>query len=302
MAKVLICDKVSQEMIDGLIANGHEVFYKTGLTEDELIATVPGFNVMVVRSATKVTEKILDAATDLKVVIRGGVGIDNIKHKHAESKGISVRNTPSASSPSVAELALGHMFSVYRFIAASTWRMRKGDSFKDVKKEFEGLELGGKTLGIIGIGRIGRELAKRAHALGMTVISYDPYIKNAGLDYVEMVSMDDLLAKSHFVSLHIPSAEKPVIGREEFAKMRKGSVLINCARGGVVCETSLLEALDSGHLLGAGIDVFENEPNVRPEIVNHPRVSVTPHLGASTEEAQTRISAEVVDIVQEIFG
>ena len=302
MAKVLICDKVSQEMIDGLKTNGHKVFYKTGLTEDELIATVPGFQVMVVRSATKVTEKILDAATDLKVVIRGGVGIDNIKHKHAESKGISVRNTPSASSPSVAELALGHMFSVYRFIAASTWRMRKGDSFKDVKKEYEGLELGGKTLGIIGIGRIGRELAKRAHGIGMTVIAYDPYIKNAGLEYVEMVSLDDLLGKSHFVSLHIPSAERPVIGKDEFAKMKKGAVLINCARGGVVCETSLLEALDSGQLLGAGIDVFEGEPNPRPEIVNHPRVSVTPHLGASTEEAQTRISAEVVDIVQEIFG
>lgn len=303
MAKILVCDKVSQKLIDGIQQMGHEVLYKTGMDEDELVKTVPGFNAMVVRSATKVTEKVIDAGLgSLKVIIRAGVGIDNIKHEYAKSKGIDVRNTPAASSPSVAELAIAHMFSVYRFVARSTWRLRKGDDFKKIKKESQGHELFGKTLGIIGIGRIGREVAWRAHALGMKIIAHDPYITDPGLDYVEMVSLDDLLARADIITLHVPKTDKPIIGREEIARMKDGAVIINTARGGVVDEEALLEALNAGKLWGAGIDVWENEPNINPELMNHPLVSATPHLGATTSEAQDRIGEEVLKIIKEYFG
>ncbi len=302
MAKVLVCDKVAPEAIAGIEALGHEVLYKTGMSEDELIQIVPDYNAMIVRSATKVTEKIIDAATNMKVIIRGGVGIDNIKHEYGRSKGIQTRNTPAASSPSVAELALAHMFSVYRNIASATWRMRNGEAFKVVKKESQGLELAGKTLGIIGIGRIGKELAKRAVALGMTVIAYDSVVDDSGIADVKMVPFDELLSTCDFVSLHIPAGDKPVIGREEFAKMKDGAVLINAARGGTVDEDALIEALDSGKLRGAGVDVYVGEPNPKPELINHPKTSVTPHLGASSKEAQRRIGEEIAKILKEVFG
>ncbi len=302
MAKILVCDKISPTAIERMKALGHEVVVKTGMTPEELIETVPPFDAMIVRSATKVRVPVIDAAKNLKVIIRGGVGIDNIDVDYARSKGIEVRNTPAASSPSVAELALGHMFSVYRFIAASTWRMRQGEDFKKIKKESQGRELAGKTLGIIGIGRIGKELAKRALALGMKVIAYDAYVTDPGIEGVTMVSFDELLSQADIISLHVPKTDKPIIGREEFAKMKDGAVIINTARGGVVDEDALLEALDSGKLYGAAIDVFVGEPNPKPELVNHPKVSVTPHLGASTNEAQERIGEEIIKILNEVFG
>jgi len=302
MAKILVCDKISPTAIERMKALGHEVVVKTGMTPEELIETVPPFEAMIVRSATKVRVPVIDAAKNLKVIIRGGVGIDNIDVDYARSKGIEVRNTPAASSPSVAELALGHMFSVYRFIAASTWRMRQGEDFKKIKKESQGRELAGKTLGIIGIGRIGKELAKRALALGMKVIAYDAYVTDPGIEGVTMVSFDELLSQADIISLHVPKTDKPIIGREEFAKMKDGAVIINTARGGVVDEDALLEALDSGKLYGAAIDVFVGEPNPKPGLVNHPKVSVTPHLGASTNEAQERIGEEIIKILNEVFG
>ncbi|RKZ32927.1 3-phosphoglycerate dehydrogenase [bacterium] len=303
MAKILICDKVAPELLEGVKALGHNVLYQTGMSEEELIKIVPEYNAMVVRSATKVTEKVIDAGlSSLKVIIRAGVGIDNIKHQYAREKGIAVRNTPAASSPSVAELAIGHMFSVYRYIARSTWRMRTGDQFKLIKKESQGRELAGKTLGIIGIGRIGKEVAKRANALGMNIIAYDAFVDNPGLDYVKMVTLDNLLTDADIVSLHIPKGEKPVIGKTELDKMKDGAVLINTARGGVVDEDALLDALNSGKLWGAAVDVWIGEPQPKPELVNHPLVSATPHLGASTTEAQLRIGEEVVKILKEVFG
>ena len=302
MAKILVCDKISPTAIERMKALGHEVVVKTGMTPEELIETVPPFDAMIVRSATKVRVPVIDAAKNLKVIIRGGVGIDNIDVDYARSKGIEVRNTPAASSPSVAELALGHMFSVYRFIAASTWRMRQGEDFKKIKKESQGRELAGKTLGIIGIGRIGKELAKRALALGMKVIAYDAYVTDPGIEGVTMVSFDELLSQADIISLHVPKTDKPIIGCEEFTKMKDGAIIINTARGGVVDEDALLEALDSGKLYGAAIDVFVGEPNPKPELVNHPKVSVTPHLGASTNEAQERIGEEIIKILNEVFG
>ncbi len=302
MAKILVCDKIAQSALDEMEALGHEVTYKTGMDQDELIKTVPPYEAMIVRSATKVRKPVIDAAENLKVIIRGGVGIDNIDHEYARQKGIQVRNTPGASSPSVAELALAHIFSVCRFVAASTWRMRKGDDFKTIKKESQGIEVAGKTLGIIGIGRIGRELARRALALGMSVIAHDPYVDDAGVEGVRLVSLDELLGEADIISVHTPAVDKPILGREEFGKMKDGAIVINTARGGVVDEDALLEALNSGKLWGAGIDVFVGEPNPKPELVNHPRVSVTPHLGATTKEAQERIGKEIIAILKEVFG
>jgi len=302
MAKILVCDKISSEAVDKLKSLGHNVDVKIGMTPEELTSTIPSFDAMIVRSATKVRKPVIDSAENLKVIIRGGVGIDNIDYEYARSKGIQVRNTPSASSPSVAEMAIGHMFSVYRNIASANWRMQKGDKFKVIKKESQGKELANKTLGIIGIGRIGRELAKRAIGLGMNVISYDAYIDDPGMPNVKMVSMDELLTNSDIISLHVPSTDKPVIGMEEIGKMKEGVVIINTSRGGSVDEDALLAALNSGKVLGAGIDVFIGEPEPKPELINHPKVTVTPHLGASTEEAQARIGEEIASIIQEVFS
>ncbi len=302
MAKILVCDKISSEAVDKLKSLGHNVDVKIGMTPEELTSTIPSFDAMIIRSATKVRKPIIDSAQNLKVIIRGGVGIDNIDHEYARSKGIQVRNTPSASSPSVAEMAIGHMFSVYRNIASSNWRMQKGDKFKVIKKESQGKELANKTLGIIGIGRIGRELAKRALGLGMKVISYDAYVDDPGMPNVKMVSMDELLTSSDIISLHVPSMDKPVIGKEEIGKMKEGVVIINTSRGGSVDEDALLAALNSEKVLGAGIDVFIGEPEPKPELINHPKVTVTPHLGASTKEAQARIGEEIASIIQEVFS
>jgi D-3-phosphoglycerate dehydrogenase len=302
MAKILVCDKISSEAVDKLKSLGHNVDVKIGMTPEELTSTIPSFDAMIVRSATKVRKPIIDSAENLKVIIRGGVGIDNIDYEYARSKGIQVRNTPSASSPSVAEMAIGHMFSVYRNIASANWRMQKGDKFKVIKKESQGKELANKILGIIGIGRIGHELAKRALGLGMTVISYDAYIDDPGMPNVKMVSMDELLTNSDIISLHVPSMDKPVIGKEEIGKMKEGVVIINTSRGGSVDEDALLAALNSEKVLGAGIDVFIGEPEPKPELINHPKVTVTPHLGASTKEAQARIGEEISSIIQEVFS
>ncbi|MBM3327573.1 MAG: 3-phosphoglycerate dehydrogenase [Calditrichaeota bacterium] len=291
---------------DGLSAEGIAMLRNAGFTVDdikipqeELPAKIAPYDCIVVRSASKVTKEVIDAGKDLKVIVRGGVGVDNIDVKHAESKGIKVMNTPTASSASVAELALAHMFALSRSFVDANLTMRAGQWEK--KKYAKGLELGGKTLGILGIGRIGKELAKRALALGMKVIAYDPLVKNIDLD-VKLVSKEEVLKDSDFISLHIPKQpEGYAIGKEEIAQMKNGAYLINCARGGTVCEGALLEALNSGKLAGAGIDVFEKEPTDNLELVKHPKVSVTPHIGASTVEAQDRVGAEVAKLLKEFF-
>ncbi len=232
------------------------------------------------------------------MIIRGGVGIDNIDHEYAKSKGIEVRNTPTASSDSVAELALAHMFAIYRFIPQANITMRNGEWNK---KKYKGRELSGKVLGIVGIGRIGQSLAKKAIALGMNVLAHDPFVDNCGVNNVSMQCLDTILKESDIISLHVPSGDKPLIGKEEIAKMKDGAVIINCARGGVVDEDALCDALDSGKLSGAGVDVFVEEPTKNERLVNHPLVSVTPHIGASTKEAQDRVGDEIVKIIEESF-
>lgn len=294
--KVLVSDGIEEIGAKILTEAGLEVVNKK-VTPEELLQTIKEYDAIIVRSATKVTREVIDAG-NLKAIARGGVGLDNIDVAYAKEKGIPVLNTPGASSISVAELAIAHMFSVARFINVSNIEMRNG---KWPKKDYaHGFELTGKTLGLIGFGNIGKEVAKRALGLGMTVVATDPFVTSTDMD-VKIVSKDELLAMADVISLHIPfiKAEGPTIKKAEFDKMKDGVVLINCARGGVVVEKDLLEALNSGKVKAAGIDVFENEPftEAQHDLINHPKVSVTPHIGASTDEAQERVGQEIAEKV-----
>ncbi len=296
--KILINDGLSAEGVDALRKANHDV-HDLKISQDELPSRIGEYDAIVVRSATKVNRAVIDSGKNLKVVVRGGVGVDNIDVRYAESKGVKVFNTPTASSASVAELALAHIFALARFIPDANITMRAGHWEK--KKYAKGIEVGGKTLGILGIGRIGRELAKRAIALGMKVIAYDPYVVSVDLP-VKMQSKSEVLAQANFISLHMPKDPAGyVIGEAEIAIMKNGAFIINCARGGVMDENAVLAALTSGKLGGAGIDVFEQEPTDNLELVNHPKVSVTPHIGANTEEAQERIGSEVANVLIEFF-
>ena len=299
MARILITDGMDKSAIAKLKELGHEVveqFYES----DDLGAAMRDFDAMVVRSKTKVRAPHIDAAagSKMKLIIRGGVGVDNIDVKYAEEKGMTVRNTPCASSASVAELALTHMLALTRFVASANVTMRQ-DKWDKVKYA-KGMEIGGKTLGIIGFGRIGQELGKMAKALGMKVIVTGRTVKpeleeKFGVKYV---TMDELLAQSDYVSLHTPAlGDKPLVDAEFLAKMKHGAILINTSRGKNVDEAALLDALNAGQLRGAGLDVWFEEPTANHDLYCHPAVSCTPHIGAQTMEAQQRIGAEIVDII-----
>jgi D-3-phosphoglycerate dehydrogenase len=302
MAKILVTDGMDAKAAAALKELGHEVveeFY----APEVLAEKVKNADAMIVRSATKVPAAILDSAAEagqLKVVIRAGVGVDNIDCVHAKEVGIAVRNTPAASSSAVAELALAHMFAVARHLPAANVTMR-GDEWN--KKAYKGIELSGKTLGLIGFGRIARSLAEKASALGMKVIYTDIVGKFEGYDQYEYMVKEDILKNSDFVSLHIPFIKDlgATISADEIAIMKDGAYLINCARGGVVDEAALVVALKSGKLSAAAVDVFECEPTTNTELINLPNVSCTPHVGASTKEAQARIGEEIVSIINEYF-
>lgn len=294
---ILVSDGIEDIGKKILTEAGHNVVDKK-FTPEELLKEILNYDAIIVRSATKVTKEVIDAGKNLKVIARGGVGLDNIDVAYAESKGIKVLNTPGASAISVAELAIAHMFALCRFLHVSTSEMR---NLKWPKKEYsKGIELTGKTLGIFGLGNIGREVAKRAIGLGMKVIAYDPIVKQTDLQ-VKLTSKEEVLTQSDIITLHIPYDKKvgAVITKKEFDMMKKGVILINCARGGVVSEKDLLEALKSGKVAAAGIDVFENEPptEAQKELLNHPNVSATPHIGASTVEAQERVGEEIAQKV-----
>lgn len=298
MFRILVADGMEKAALEKLKNMNFEVVEKYYETE-ELLEQIKNFDVLVVRSATKVRKPIIDAACDtgrLKLIIRGGVGVDNIDVEYAKAKGIVVKNTPNASSASVAELVIGHMFNLARFIHNANVTMRQG---KWNKKAYEGIEIFGKTLGVIGFGRIGRETAKRARALGMKVIYTDVAGPINEFGEYKYYAMDDLLGASDFITLHVPynNGQKALIGKEEMNKMKTGAYIINCARGGVVDEEALIEALDSGKLAGAAMDVFVEEPARNNPLCNHDKVSLTPHIGASTMEAQERIGQEIVDII-----
>ncbi|HOR13239.1 MAG TPA: D-2-hydroxyacid dehydrogenase [Clostridia bacterium] len=303
MLRVLAADGMEKGAVKELRDLGFEVveqFYEP----EALMEQVKEFDVLVVRSATKVREPIIDAALStkrLKLIIRGGVGVDNIDVAYAREHGIEVCNTPNASSVSVAELAIGHMFSIARFIGIANCTMREG---KWEKKAYKGTELMGKTLGLIGIGRIAQETAKRASALGMKVIytnrsghkpEYEPYTR---------YELDELLALSDYVSLHTPGPKgsPPILSAEKLALMKKGAVLINTGRGNMVDTSALLDALDEGRLRGYGVDVYAEEPCTDERLLHNPKVSMTPHVGGSTVEAQERIGAEVVAHIRRVFN
>jgi D-3-phosphoglycerate dehydrogenase len=290
--KILICDKTESEAIERMRAAGLMVDTNFEITAEELPNVLPAYDGCVVRGRTKVRQPLIDLCPGLKVIVRGGVGLDNIDADYARSKGITVMNTPKASSASVAELAIGFMFDLARSIHKATATMK---AEKWEKKAFEGDELGGKTLGLIGIGNIGKEVAKRANALGMTVIVYDPYVKEA--EGVRLVQLDVLLAKSDYISLHLPKTKESsnMIGKAQFEKMKAGVRLVNCARGGIVDEAALYEALVSGKVAGAALDVFAEEPPTDYRLLKLDNVIGSPHIGAATHEAQGRVGAEVAE-------
>lgn len=296
--RILVTDGMEKAAVAQLQANGHEVveqFYEP----DALGAALQEFDCVVVRSKTKVRANHIDEAIKgkLKLVIRGGVGVDNIDVAYAESKGVAVRNTPAASSESVAELALGHMFALARFIGIANVTIRNGEWNK---KQYEGTEISGKTLGLIGFGRISQALARRAEALGMKVVYNDFLGENKNFPQYTFMSQAELLKVADFVSLHIPmpADKKAVIGEAELATMKPTAFIINTARGGLVEEAALVKALDEGKLAGAALDVFAEEPTKNEALYKHPKVSVTPHIGGSTQEAQGRIGAEIVSIIE----
>jgi len=296
--RVLVSDPLAAEAVEEMKTAGLDVTVKTGLSPDALKAEIGSYEAIVVRSATKLRREILDRAQRLRLIVRAGVGLDNIDVDTARSKGIAVKNTPAASTNSVAELALGHLLSLARHIARGTVSLRAG---RWEKKELKGVEIAGKTLGIVGIGRIGQALARKASALGMEIVAYDAFIEASPLpDIVTMVPFEELLARSDFISLHIPFDPKTgaTIGVAEIAAMKDGVRLLNCARGGVIDEAALARALASGKVAGAALDVFAVEP---PE-ANSPlfaaeSLSLTPHIGAATVEAQGRVGREAAEIV-----
>jgi D-3-phosphoglycerate dehydrogenase len=294
--RVLICDPISASAVERIKYAGIDVEDLSSLPKEELINRVKDFDAMVVRSATKVRQPMIDKMERMKLIIRGGVGIDNIDADYAKQKGIEVKNTPAASSRSVAEITIGHMLALARHIARGTQSIKEGNW---EKKALKGTELLDKTLGIIGIGRIGKEVIKIAKALGMKVIAYDPYVKE--VDDVELVDLNTLLNSSDYISIHVPFTPetKYLLDKAEFEKMKDGVIVINCARGGVVNESALLEAIKSGKVGGTGIDVFEVEPPKSSKLLNLPNVTFTPHIGAATSEAQARIGEEVANILIE---
>ena len=310
---------------DGIHPSGKEQLEKAGfivetqkIEQEDLKDGLKNYHLILVRSATKVTADIINANPQLKIIGRAGVGLDNIDLKAAENRGVKVINTPAASSRSVAELAFGHMLNLARFIHLSNREMPENGTtdFKKLKKNYSaGTELYGKNLGIIGLGRIGREAARIGLGLGMTVLPVDPFVNKSEIDVdiysgnlqkikvsLDTVELDDMLTNADFITIHVPSTKEPIIGTEQFKKLKKGVILINSSRGGAISEDLLLEGLENGSVAGAGLDVFVGEPKPRAELVNHPRISVTPHIGASTSEAQRRIGEELADQIIDFFS
>ena len=299
MAKVLICDPVDAQAVDAMREAGVAVDVRDTITLDELGQVIGEYDGIVVRSRTKVRAPLLENPGNLKLIVRGGVGLDSIDVAVAESKGIKVVNTPAASSNAVAELVLGMMFSLARNLAWADASMKAG---KWEKKRLKGTEIAGKTLGIIGYGRIGRMLAEKARALGMSVVAYDPYIADA-----ELVTLEELLSVADYVSLHIPHTAEThnLLGEPQFALMKPGACVVNAARGGTVDEDALYAALVIGHLAGAALDVYTEEPpqsEALHKLIALSQVVATPHIGAATFEAQERIGGEIVNLVKTYLG
>lgn len=293
--KIIITDPIAAAGVKLLQDAGFDVDERPGLPAGELIKAIPGYDAIIIRSATKVTADVINAGTNLKAIGRAGVGLDNVDKKAAEARGIKVVNTPSATSVTVAELALGMMLACARSIPQATISLRAG---KWEKKLFKGTELYGKTLGLIGSGRIGTELAKRAVAMGMSVLVVDPLVQKS--EYGRKCELPELLKLADYISLHIPKTEQTyhMLNKETIAQMKKGVVIVNCARGGVVDEEALYEALKSGQVAMAALDVYESEPIKDYKLFTLPNVIGTPHVGAQTKEGQERAGVAVAEEVR----
>lgn len=314
--KILANDGLAQSGIDALTKNGFEVSTEN-IPQEELIQGINDGNYvgLLVRSATKVRKDIIDNCPNLKFIGRGGVGMDNIDVEYARSKGITVNNTPGASSQSVAELVMGHLFSISRSLHDSFKNMETGE-FKKLKKQYgKGVELRGKTIAIIGFGKIGQSLASYALGCGMNVVAMNRTGKpiaipvqlgndvSTEVTITPKTSLEEILPQADFISLHIPAqGGNAIIGEKEFNQMKNGVRIVNAARGGVVDEDALLQALESGKVATIGLDVYENEPNPRKDLLNHPKIACTPHIGAATVEAQDRIGTEMAENIVKALG
>jgi D-3-phosphoglycerate dehydrogenase / 2-oxoglutarate reductase len=320
MTKILANDGIAENGKKLLEENGIEVVTEH-IPQEKLSEELKNFDGIIVRSATKVRKDLIDSVPDLKFIGRAGVGMDNIDVEYAREKGIKVANTPAASSQSVAELVFAHLSGMVRFLHASNRAMpdKGSEEFKKLKKEYsKGTELRGKTLGLVGFGRIGVETARIGIGLGMNILAYDVVKKEIEITLplhpaltdqkvrvtISTIDKDSVISNSDFISLHTPfiPAEGPVISSHEFSLMKNGSGLVNCARGGVVDENALLAALDEGKIRYAGVDVFEEEPTNNVALLRHPHVSLTPHIGASTAEAQKRVAEEMARQVVDFFS
>jgi len=315
--KVLANDGISGSGIDKLEEYGFDVDL-TKVAQEQLIDYINtnSISTLLVRSATQVRKDIIDSCPSLKIIGRGGVGMDNIDVEYAKSKGLHVINTPAASSKSVAELVFSHLFGCVRFLHESNRSMPlDGDSkFKDLKKSYaKGTELSGKTIGIVGFGRIGQEVAKIAIGIGMNVLFYDKLHKEANLilDFfdgqstsfkINSSSFEDLLKESDFISVHIPATDKYIIDSKEISQMKNGVGILNLSRGGILNEEELLKNIENGKVSFAGIDTYEDEPNPSIKILMNSNISLTPHIGAATNEAQDRIGVELADKINDIIG
>jgi len=314
MTRILANDGVTVGCKEALENAGFEVSLEN-VPQDILNEELKNYDVLLVRSATQVRKETIDACPNLKLIGRGGVGMDNIDVEYAKEKGIEVINTPAASSASVGELVFAHLFGMARFLPDSNRNMPlEGETrFKELKKKFsKGVELRGKTLGIIGIGRIGQATAKIALGVGMKVIATDPYIDDVTIDVdingqanpvdIKTIEFNELLKQSDYITIHVPGGDKPVIGKKQFDMMKEGVGVVNCARGGVINEVALVKAMEAGKVAYAGLDVFENEPKPAMQILMNEKISLTPHIGAATLEAQDRIGMELADKIISFFG
>ena len=314
--KILANDGISQTGIDSLKRDGFDIT-TINVSQEQLIDYINENQIeaLLVRSATTARKELIDSCPGLKLIGRGGVGMDNIDVEYAKSKGIHVINTPAASSASVAELVFAHLYGGVRFLYNSNRNMPlEGETnFKGLKKAFaKGTELRGKTLGIIGFGRIGQEVAKIGLGIGMNIIASDKFIDQMDLKItlstgdsvdvkIKTQDFDDLIENSDFISLHVPAQKSYVINAEVLSKMKKGVGIINAARGGVIDEVALIDSLDSGHLSFAALDTFENEPNPEIKLLMHDKISLTPHIGAATLEAQDRIGEELASQISRLL-
>lgn len=302
LGRVLVCDTISKDSIELMENQGLNVDIKLGLSEEELIGIIPSYDAVIVRSATKITAPVINSSSRLKLIVRGGVGIDNIDVGTAREKNIKVVNTPDASTNSVAELTIALIFSMARSVTQADSSMKQ---MRWEKKALMGTEISGKTLGIIGAGRIGFSVAEKASSLGMRIIGVDhpeanPCFREAGF---RMCSLEEVLAESDYITVHVPfkKGSTPIIGAKELSLMKKGACLLNMARGGAVDEVALLQALQDGTVAKAALDVWYDEPTTNKDLVQNKNVIALPHLGASTKEGQQRVSSSVAKKIIDFF-